>query len=39
MEYARGHFECPSLTGIELENQGGSGSLGSHWELNIMLGD
>ena len=39
LEYARGHFGCPSLTGVELENQGGSGSLGSHWEARIMLGD
>ena len=39
LEYARGHFGCPSLTGVELENQGGSGSSGSHWEARIMLGD
>ena len=37
--YARGHFGCPSLTGVELENQGGDGSAGSHWEARIMLGD
>ena len=39
LEYARGHFGCPSLTGVELENQGGDGSAGSHWEARIMLGD
>ena len=39
LEYARGHFGCPSLTGVELENQGGKGSAGSHWEARIMLGD
>ena len=39
LEYARGHVGCPSLTGVELENQGGSGSPGSHWEARIMLGD
>ena len=36
---ARQHFNCPSLTGVALENQGGSGSLGSHWEARYMLGD
>ena len=39
LEYARGHFGCPSLGGVELENQGGSGSAGSHWEGRIMFGD
>ena len=39
LEYARGHFGCPSLPGVELENQGGEGSAGSHWEARIMLGD
>ena len=39
LEYARGHFGCPSLGGVELENQGGEGSVGSHWESRIMLGD
>ena len=37
LEYARGHFGCPSLTGVELENQGGSGSsrftLGSTYNV------
>ena len=27
----RAHFNCPSLTGAELEDQGGSGTAGSHW--------
>ena len=36
---ARQHFNCPSLKGVPLENQGGSGSLGSHWEARYMLGD
>ena len=39
VEYARGHFGCPTLSGVELENQGGSGSAGSHWEARLMLGD
>ena len=27
------------LTGLELENQGGDGTAGSHWEMRLMLGD
>ena len=36
---ARQHFNCPTLSGIPLENQGGEGSAGSHWETQYMLGD
>jgi leishmanolysin len=36
---ATNHFGCNSLVGVELENQGGEGSAGSHWEARIMLGD
>ena len=36
---ARQHYNCPSLTGVPLENQGGEGSVGSHWEARYMLGD
>ena len=36
---ARQHFNCTSLTGIPLENQGSVGSVGSHWEARYMLGD
>ena len=39
LKYAKDHFGCQSLTGVELENQGGEGSAGSHWEARIMLGD
>ncbi|XGW06157.1 hypothetical protein V3C99_016462 [Haemonchus contortus] len=31
-EEARRHFNCSTLEGAELENQGISGTLGSHWE-------
>ena len=30
------HFNCPTLQGVELENQGGGGTAGSHWELRIL---
>ena len=36
---ARQHFNCPTMTGVPLENQGGEGSAGSHWEARYMLGD
>ena len=36
---ARQHFNCPSITGVALENQGSEGSVGSHWEARYMLGD
>ena len=39
IEKAREHFNCNSLTEIQLENQGGTGSVGSHWESRYMLGD
>ena len=36
---AKEHFGCSSLTQIALENQGGQGSIGAHWESRYMLGD
>ena len=36
---ARQHFNCASLSGIQLENQGSTGSIGSHWDARYMLGD
>ena len=35
-EEARDHFGCPSLPGLELENQGNVATLGSHWEKRIL---
>jgi leishmanolysin len=39
LEVAAQHFGCSSIDGVEIENQGGVGSAGSHWEARIMLGD
>lgn len=39
LDAARRHFNCSDLIGIELENQGGIGTIGSHWESRIMLSD
>ena len=32
---ARDHFNCPSLEGAEIENQGGSGQKQTHWEKRL----
>ena len=39
IETARKYFNCSYLNGVELEDQGGGGSAGSHWEQRILLGD
>ena len=32
VNYARTYFNCPNIQGVPLENGGGEGSAGSHWE-------
>ena len=39
LNVARNYFNCPTLEGVELENQGGEGTEGSHWEARILLGE
>jgi hypothetical protein len=39
VETARKYFNCYTLEGLELEDQGGPGSSMSHWEQRILLGD
>ena len=39
LEVARKYYNCPSIIGVELEDQGGNGSANSHWEQRILLGD
>ena len=39
VEHAKKYFNCSSITGVELEDQGGEGSSGSHWDQRILLGD
>ena len=36
---ARQYYNCVSLQGMELENEGGYGSAGSHWESRILKDD
>ncbi|GAA54636.1 leishmanolysin-like peptidase, partial [Clonorchis sinensis] len=35
LEYAKTHFNCPTLDGVDLENEGGSGTAISHFEKRI----
>ena len=39
LSYARKHFNCPQLTGVPLEDDGGNGSLGHHWEKDIFYNE
>ena len=39
LEIAKTYYNCSSIEGVELEDQGGQGSSGSHWEQRILLGD
>lgn len=39
LEKARKVFNCSSLEGLELEDSGGSGTAGSHWDKRIMMND
>ena len=39
LEVARNYFNCSTIDGVELENQGGEGTAASHWEARILLGE
>ena len=39
LEVARKYFNCSSIDGVELEEHGGDGTVGSHWEARILKGD
>ncbi|KAL4438374.1 hypothetical protein ABPG74_009413 [Tetrahymena malaccensis] len=36
LKVSRNHYSCPSIDGMYLENQGGGGSMGSHWERDLL---
>ena len=36
METARSYYGCPNVQGMEVENDGQPGTIGSHWERTIM---
>ncbi|VDO82094.1 unnamed protein product [Haemonchus placei] len=35
MKEARRHFNCSTLEGAEIENQGGGGTVSNHWEKRV----
>jgi hypothetical protein len=39
IDAAREHFGCPTLEGLELEDYGGAGTQGSHWERRLMMNE
>lgn len=39
VQWARNHFNCPTIDGVELENQGGEGTAQSHWERRVVLNE
>ena len=39
VEVAKKYYNCESVVGVELENFGGTGTTGSHWEERILLGE
>lgn len=39
LEKAKEQFGCSTLSGVELENQGGTGTAGDHWEKRIYMND
>lgn len=38
IEVVQRHFNCSSVQGAELEDDGGSGTAGSHWEQRVFEG-
>ncbi|XP_019850941.1 PREDICTED: leishmanolysin-like peptidase [Amphimedon queenslandica] len=36
VEVGRRHFNCNTLEGVQLEDQGGGGTAGSHWEKRLL---
>ena len=39
LEVAKRYYNCDSLEGVPLENLGGEGTSGSHWEARYLLGE
>ena len=39
LEVARKYFNCSDMIGVQLEDFGGNGTVGSHWEERILLGE
>jgi hypothetical protein len=39
LDYVRKHFDCPTLEGAEIEDAGGDGTAGSHWEKRVFFNE
>ena len=39
IKVAKKYFNCSEIVGVELENDGSVGTVGSHWEARILLGE
>lgn len=39
LQYTRSHFGCSSLTGAQVEDGGGSGTVLSHWEKKLFYNE
>ena len=39
LTYAKKHFNCPTLTGVPLETEGGSATAHSHWEMDLFYNE
>lgn len=39
LSVARKHYNCPYIKSVNLENEGGEGSIGAHWERNILMNE
>ena len=39
LNVAKKYFNCSNIDGVELEESGGTGTAGSHWEARILLGE
>ena len=39
IKVAKKYFNCSDIDGVELENDGSEGTMGSHWEARILLGE
>ena len=39
LSVAKKYFNCDEIDGVQLEDFGGNGTTGSHWEERILLGD
>ena len=39
IQTAKKYFNCSDIDGVQLEDYGGNGTAGSHWEARILLGE